>query len=242
MSRKAGRIATLGAMLATIGAMWVAAAPAMAREPIGTIKSEFNNWVVSGYLTPKLLNEPVNLPPGSTFNGSATIQVYGLGELEGTATGTVFVPPFTAKLKVLGTVPTEVGVTFTQAGLPEGTIVSVPRSECSGPANVGPGSNICVNLKVPTKAILGMTVEGVLGIEPPPDKCETAEPVTFPLSANVTLLELITKGPKFVGEVTIPPITCEGVEGIALGVALTAAMSGPDNQFAIAIAPPPRTA
>jgi hypothetical protein len=241
MSRKTGRVVALGATLAAVVAMSVAATPASARESIGALNPEFKNWVVSGSLTPKLLNEPVNLPPGSTFNGAAHIEVFGIGELEGTVTGTVFVPPFNAKLKIVGTVPTEVGVTFTQVGLPEGTIASVPRSECSGPNGIGIGSNICVRMNVPTKAILGMTVEGILGIEPPPDKCETAEPVTFPLSTTLTLLELLAYGPHFTGTVTIPPIKCEGVEGVALGVALTAVMSGPDNPYSIAIAPPPRT-
>jgi hypothetical protein len=221
--------------------MLAAAAPASANFVV-----PFKNWSVSGYLTPKLLNEPVTLPAGSTFNGTSELEESASKELSGTVTGTVAVPPFTAKLKLLGLVPTEVGLTFTQVGKPEGTIAEVPHSNCTGPeSKYGPGSRICMLLNVPTQANLGITFlnaslglpVGEVGVGAT-TKCETAEPVTFPLTTYVTLLELITIGPKFTGTATLPPIKCEGLEGIALGVALTAVMSGPENPYSLAIAPP----
>lgn len=241
MSLKISRIAALAASVGAVAGMLFAATPASATT------SEFNNWVVSGYLTPKLLNEPVTLPPGSTFNGSAEIEVIAPGVLHGTLAGTVAVPPFTAKLKLLGLVPTEVGLTFTQVGTPEGTLNSVPHSNCTGPeSKYGPGSQECVILNVPTQANLGITfLDASLGVGSllevgvgATTKCETAEPVTFPLSSYVTLLELITTGPQFAGTVTLPPIKCEGLEGIALGPVLTAVMSGPENAYSLAIGPP----
>lgn len=243
MSLKIRRITALVAAVGAVGAMSVAAAPASA----GNLKLPFKNWVVSGFLTPKLLNEPVSIPPGSTFNGSSDIEVVELGNLHGTLTGTVAVPPFTAKLKLLGLVPTEVGLTFTQVGAAEGTVVSAAHSNCTGPgSHYGPGSQQCTLVQVPTKANLGITMldsslglpVGEVGVGAT-TKCETAEPVAFSLSSYVTLLELITTGPEFKGTVTIPPIKCEGIEGIALGLALTAVMSGPENQYSLAIAPPP---
>jgi hypothetical protein len=237
MSLKIGRIAALAAALGAVGTMLVAAAPASAE-----FNSFFTNWTVSGYLTPKTLNEPVTLPQGSTFNGGASLEINEAGELEGTLTGKVVVPPFNAKLKLLGLVPTEVGVTFTQVGEPEGTLHEIPRSNCTGPM-YGIGSQECVLLKVPTKANVGITfvnvsLLGLLGIGAT-TRCVTAEPVTFPLTTTLTLGQLISTGPEFKGTVTIPPIKCEGLEGIVLGVTLTAVMSGPDNAYSLRLAPPP---
>lgn len=242
MSLKIRRIAGLAAALGAVGALAVAAAPASA----GNLNIAMKNWVVTGSLTPKLLNEPVNIPPGSTFNGAANIEVIEIGNLHGTVDGNVSVPPFTAKLKLLGLVPTEVGLTFTQVGEAQGTIVSAEHSKCTGPGSVyGPGSQQCTLLKVPTKANLGITFlssslglpVGELGVSAT-TQCKTAEPVTFNLSGYVTLLELITTGPAFAGTVTIPPIQCEGLEGLALGPVLTAVMSGPENPYKLAIGPP----
>jgi len=248
MSLKISRIAALAAAAGAIAAMLGAATPASASTtpacPCSTL--ELSHWVVSGYLTPKTLNEPVTLPAGSTFNGSGVLGGPG-AVVEGTLTGTVSVPPFTAKLKLLGLIPTEVGLTFTQVGEPEGTFDSVPHSNCTGPeSKYGPGSQECVILNVPTKANLGITfLDASLGVGSllevgagTTTKCETAEPVTFPLSAYVSLLEMITRGPQFTGTATLPPIKCEGLEGIALGAALTAVMSGPENPYSLAIAPP----
>jgi hypothetical protein len=242
MSFKFRRTAALAAAVGAVGALSVAAAPASA----GNLKVPFKNWVVTGSLTPKLLNEPVTIPPGSTFNGGSDIEVIELGNLHGTLNGNVSVPPFTAKLKLLGLVPTEVGLTFTQAAEAEGTIVSAEHSKCTGPGSVyGPGSQQCTLLKVPTKANLGITFlssslggpVGEVGVSTTTN-CKTAEPVTFNLSGYVTLLELISSGPAFAGTVTIPPIVCEGLEGLALGPALTAVMSGPENAYKLAIGPP----
>jgi len=243
MSLKISRVAALAATVGVVGTLSVAATPASAASKI-----TFKNWVVSGSVTPKLLNEQVTLPPGSTFNGYSLIEAPSLENITGTLTGTVFVPPFTAKLKLLGLVPTEVGLTFTQVGEPEGTMASVPHSNCTGPGSkFGPGSAECVILNVPTKANLGITMlDSSLGLPVgqlevgATTKCVTAEPITFPLSTYMTLLEVISTGPQFKGTVTLPPIKCEGLEGVALGLALTAVMSGPENPFALTIAPPPK--
>jgi hypothetical protein len=230
MSLKIGRIAALAGILAAIGATALATTPASA----GTLKQSFNNWVVSGSLTPKKLNEPVILPEGSTFNGSAEFVFSGYFEnISGALTGTVFVPPFNASLKLLGLVPTTVGVTFTQVGSAEGTIESVPNSSCPEFSRF----DSCVHVSVPTRATVGITYTEPLGIKLPTN-CETSEPITFSLSANVTLLELIVRGPHFSGTATIPSIRCTGPEALVLAPVLTTLMSGPDNPYELAIAPP----
>ena len=213
------------AALAVVGAMLLAASQASAF----TITTTFSNWKVTGSLTPKKLNEPVTLPEGSTFNGTAEIF---LGKpTTGTMTGTVFVPPFKAPVKLLGLVPTTVGTTFTQVGPANGTILSDPETaDCAGQAGAG-----CLTVKVLTKANLGFTSAGVEGLSVP-TQCVTAEPVSFELVEHQTLSELILTGPHFAGTTTIPEIKCEGLE-FALGLVYTQLLSGPENPYQLSIAP-----
>ena len=143
-------------------------------------------------------------------------------------------PPFDATLNLL-VIPTTVGVTFTQVGQTEGTIVSTEEVNCAGAKGVS-GSRGCLTLSVPTKANLGITEVGLSGIQTP-THCETSEPVTLPLSTDVPLTELLNSGAHFTGTATIPPMKCGGLSGIAVGVALTALMSGPDNPYALNIVP-----
>jgi hypothetical protein len=235
MSGKAGRIRALAVALAAVGTMFVATASASAAI------IPLNNWTVSGSLTPKTLNQKVTLPEGSTFNGKATVLVEGTSVenyvVTGTLTGTVFVPPFTATLSILG-VPTTVGVTFTPVGGTNGTIVSAPEASCT---NV---KSACVTVTVPTKANIGITSAGtsvgLLGVgvsASTSTECETAEPATFNLSTTLTLEEMIRHGTHFAGTVTIPQIKCSGVSGLAFGPVLTTLMSGPENPYALAITP-----
>src|SRR5271157_5904234 len=109
MSLRTGRVRVLASTVAVIGATAMSATSAGAT----VFGVQMNNWVVSGSLTPKKLGEPVALPPDSTFNGSSEVHFVGkYEELGGTVSGTVSVPPFTASLRLLGLVPTTVGVTF----------------------------------------------------------------------------------------------------------------------------------
>jgi hypothetical protein len=227
MSRKTLRFAA--AIVAALGAMSIAAATASAvTEPV-----TFKNWAVWGSLTPKKLNEPVVLPKGSTFNGVSEITVTPTS-LSGTVSGSIFVPPFNASLKLAGLLPTTVGVTFTQVGAAEGTLTQVPSSDCS---NLRFGSS-CANLSVNTNANIGITETGLLGIDVPTE-CETSEPVSFHLSADLPIEQLILQeaGPHFSGTVTIPSISCGGLDGIPVEALLTTLMSGPENPYALNLGP-----
>jgi hypothetical protein len=229
MSGKTGRIAALAALLAAVGAMSIATTSASAvTQPI-----TFTNWAVWGSLTPKKLNEPVVLPKGSTFNGVSEITVTPT-EFSGTVSGTIFVPPFKASLKLVGLVPTTVGVTFTQVGPANGTLTTAPSADCSNPRF----GTACVKLTVDTKANLGVTAAGILGIEVP-TKCETSEPATFDLSAYLPVGELVLQegGPHFTGTTTIPSISCGGLTGLPLSVLLTSLMSGPENPYSLSLGP-----
>jgi hypothetical protein len=227
MARRNRRIAALTVTLVSLGAVLFAAAPAMAIE----IPYKFENWAVWGSLTPKKLNEAVVLPKGSTYNGTSVL-ISTPTELSGSTSGTIFVPPFNASLKLLGLVPTNVGVTFTQVGPADGTLVEAPASECADDRFSG----TCLTLHVNTKANLGITKAGTSGLELP-TQCTTSEPVAFSLSATLTLGELLSSGPGFTGTVTIPTIGCEGLEGLVLAPALTLLMSGPENPYALHISP-----
>jgi len=231
MSRRTSRIAALAVTLAAVGAMSVTVAPASALS----IKSVFKNWVLSGSLTPKKLGSAVNLPAGSTFNGEATAE---LPTFDGTVTGNVFVPPFTANVKVLGIVPTTIALTFEQVGSIEGTIHETPQEDCP---NVEPGTNgsKCVTLSVPTKVKLGITEVGLLGLGVKM-ACETTEATTLDLSTDLSVGELFNEGSHFTGTTTIPSIKCAAGKGLGVfgGPVLTGLISGPDNAYALSITPP----
>jgi hypothetical protein len=227
MSRMTRRLVVLSATMGAVAAMSVAAAPAWAG-----FSTSFVNWAVSGSLTPKKLNEPVVLPKGSTFNGVAVIGTLTPTELSGTVSGTLYVPPFKTTLKLGGVVPSEVGVTFTEAGKSEGTLSEAAPGACAG----SPYPGECAVMKVTSKATIGITVVGLLGIDVPTE-CHTSEPVVFNLSTTLTLGELLDVGPHFTGTTTIPSIKCEGLSGIVLGALVTELMSGPENPYALYIAP-----
>jgi hypothetical protein len=231
------RIGRTGSLLAAVGAataLFVATVPAAAPAFVGVQRQTFNNWVVSGSLTPKKLNEPIDLPKGSTFNGTAVLEYENVFEnLRGTLGGTVSVPPFNASLRLLGLVPTTVGVTFEQVGPADGSITGVPSSDCPRATRLNP----CANLNVPTKVNVGLTMVGTLGVSVP-THCETSEPISFQLNGDETLVELAVFGPQFSGTTTIPSITCAGPEALTLAPALTLVMSGPDNPYSITISNP----
>jgi hypothetical protein len=224
MSRRVRRIAALAACSAAVGVMAVAPGGAAAEcAPV-----PFDHRAVYGSLTPKKLNEPVILPKGSTFNGYAEVTSASFTEITGVIRGHLFVPPFKAMLKLAGLVPSTVGVKLTEVGEAEGTIEQVPATgACLSPKALG----ACVRLSVTSKANIGLTMVGLLGIEVPTE-CETTEPVVFPLSTVTTQLG---NGVHFAGTVTIPPIKCEGVSGIVLGALVTTLMSGPENPYKLGL-------
>ena len=171
------------------------------------------------------------LPKGSTFNGSSTLTSTET-TLSGTVTGNILVPPFNASLKLVGLVPTTVGVTFTEAGPAEGTLVEAPSAECADDRFSGS----CMTLNVTTKANIGISEVGLLGINTP-TQCESSEPVAFALQKTLTVGEMLNAGVAFAGTVTIPSLTCGGLEGAVVGPLLTSLMSGPENPYSLHLTP-----
>jgi len=172
----------------------------------------FSNWVLSGSLTPKKLNQKITLPSGATFNGTADLT-------SGKLSGDIKIPAFKASVKILG-IPTTVGISFTESGPATGTITPS-------------GSNLVI--AATAKANIGITAVGILGINIP-TTCTTASPVSFALNATEPALSLLT-GVTFTGTTTLPTVKCGGILGGLLSPVLTALFSGPNNAYALAIAP-----
>jgi hypothetical protein len=226
MSRRTGRFTVLALTIAAFAAMSVAAAPAGAF----IFKKNFVNWTVTGSITAKKLNQTINFPAGATFNGEGEANVEGLQKITGTVTNaTVFVPPFSATISILG-IPTTVGTSFTQVGKSSGTLASVATSNCGGAEG-------CVEVSVPAEANIGITSVGILGIKLP-TSCTTSKPVSLPLKDDLTVFELFETGTSFHGTATIPSIKCGGLGGILIAPVLTSLFSGPDNAYTFSFAPP----
>jgi pimeloyl-ACP methyl ester carboxylesterase len=184
-------------------------------------RSELKNWVVSGSLTPKRVNQPITLPAGSTFNGSAEVNTQtGAGSVE----GNLSIPPFAAALRLFGLLPTTLGVTLTQVGAVKGTV-----TEAAGGQET---------LSVPVSLSMGITSIQILGLTIP-TQCTTAEPIALNLTTTLTREELLTKGWSFTGTTTLPKIKCGGgFLGSLFGFVLTGLLSGPENPYAIKITAP----
>jgi len=246
MSLKVSRIATLTGALVAVAALSVATTSASAQAPV-IVHLPFKNWVAAGTVTPKKLNEPITLPKGSTFNGEGAINLAGpKGEptFTGTVDGTLYVPPFTAQMKILG-LPENVGLKLEQAGEAEGTVTVAPKGACG---EVSGDGSYCVTLTVPTKVNMEITMVGTeaerqLGLISAglsaslTTSCATTEPITFDLVRTLTVKELLSPGPQFTGTTTFPPIQCTGLEGLALTPVLTTLISGPENPYALGIGP-----
>jgi hypothetical protein len=184
---------------------------------------EYNNWVLSGSITDKKLDQAITLPAGSTFNGHGVIDIETGG---GSVNGNLAMPAFTTPLKLFGVLTVELGMTLT----PEGSIAGrVGRSETiSGDET----------LSVPVKLGMGITSVSLLGLKIP-TACATAEPLPLSLVDNLTREELIAKGWSFAGSTTIPKVKCEGgLLGGLFGAVLSTLLSGPENAYAIKITAP----
>ena len=185
-------------------------------------KAEDKNWTVSGSVTPKPLRQPISLPTGSTFNGSAELdKETGSGSVKGNLT----VPPFSAALKLFGVIPASLGLTVSQAGPFEGTVA---KSQTASGKEV---------LTIPAKLSLAVTSLSLVGLKVPL-ACSTAGPLSLELVDTLTSEELLTKGWQFTGGTAISRFKCEGPLGGLLGSLLSVLLSGPEASYSLAIRSP----
>jgi hypothetical protein len=182
---------------------------------------EFTNWVFSGTIIPKRFNQQLTLPMGSTFNGTAAID---LATSSGPVSGHFFVPSFGSPVKFHGAT-FSMGLEITQVGTSEGSVE--PSKTTAGE----------VIFSLPTKVTLAFT-SLQLGGHTFETKCKTAEPLALGLASELTVTELLSKGAHFIGTTNIPTVKCEGPQAERNEEILTTAFSGPNNAFSLAIAPP----
>ena len=184
-------------------------------------KLEYHNWALTGSLTPRRLGRPIALPSGSTFSASGQ---FSSETGDGSLTANLAVPAFNTTLKLFGMIPTNLGLTLSQAGSAEGTLAqseSVTGDE---------------TITLPVKLNIGVTSIRLFGLTIP-TKCATVEPLSPTLSANITSEQLLTDGWSFGGTAASPRIKCEGLLGGVSGFVLSALLSGPETTYALTIRP-----
>jgi hypothetical protein len=178
------------------------------------------NWVVAGTLNLRKINQQITLPAGSTFNGSANLNVE---TLKGPITGSISVPPFSESVLAFGG-SIKIGLEFTEAGAIEGSVDKSTTVE----------GDLALSLPYKTNiAITSVEVDGELI----PSKCVTEGPISFNLLTDLTLQEFLT-GWHFVGTTAIPSVKCEGAANKHLSKVFTELFSGPNNHYSISITPP----
>jgi hypothetical protein len=174
----------------------------------------FNNWQVGGTLGIKKLNQNIQIPPGSTFNGVANIT-------QGTISGNTAIPDFTTTVRILGLVPSQVTLSIKETKPTAGTISFDEDGTATTHATVS------TDVRIKKLSMLGLSV-------PPGANCHTSSPVVLPLNGSATLAQLGTQGLSFTGTYNLPQLTGCGL----LTPTLNLLMAGPNNPFALSLKPP----
>lgn len=175
--------------LIALAGMMVAAAPAAADAVL-----PLQNYAVGGSIHLAKLGDTVNLPAGSTFNGSADVTT-------GKLTGDVSIPEFSTTIPVLG--------------LPaRATLQLVESQPSAGTFTLNANGTITVNAT--STATLYIRRLGLLFVSVP-STCRTSAPIVLALDGTGSL----TAGFAFAGTTTISPLTGCGVLGPALSLLLS---------------------
>jgi hypothetical protein len=175
---------TVLAALAAVVVGGAVAVPAAIADFIIT----FKDYQVGGSLTVRKLNQSVDLPPGSTFNGTADLA-------RRTIHGDVFIPEFTSTIKVLG-IPTQVTTKLQQVDPVDGTLAFDTEG---------------VSIRSSTSAILHIR-KLRLGLISVPTTCRTARPMVLAMNYDGPLNFPIA----FDGTTAIPRLIHCGVLGPTL--------------------------
>jgi hypothetical protein len=187
-------------------------APAAQATHVQNFIIPLNNWQVGGSLGVKKLNEDIQLPPGSVFNGGITPPPL---RVEGHTT----IPDFTTTIKLLGLLPNHIGLSITETAPTTGTIRPNPGGTATTKVTVS--SNIRIkSLRV-----------GLLPV-PVGRNCHTSSPVILNLD-DTGVLDVIN-GFAFEGFYTIPKLTGCGLVTPTLNLL----MAGPNNPYALTLKPP----
>jgi hypothetical protein len=239
MSLKAGSIGVLGATLAAIGTMALAATSASA-APLNCEEAKteaplclnFVEFEAGGTLFDKKLNQEIPLNE-ARFNGY--LELLSISPVEGNVHGLVTSKPIETSVKVLGTTA-KVGVQFEQVGVTNGKLTQI--ASAGSPNCEQNPAEPCVTLSVPTEANIKFSSITIFGIKFS-ISCETSKPIQFPLSENLQLFgELLDYevGSHFVGTTEFPSVKC-GNELFKFinEPLLTDDFSGPGNSYSLYI-------
>lgn len=180
--------------LAAAATLLAAAAVSVPAASAADVILPFSNYQVGGSLTVKKLNQSIQLPSGSTFNGWANIT-------QQTLIGNVDIPEFTSTIRVLG-VPTKVTTKLEQVQPVKGTVTV--------------DSNFNVHIRSTNSALLRIK-QLRLGLLSVPTTCRTAEPLVLTLNYDGPLVYPLA----FDGTTTIPHLTGCGLLGPTLGTLLS---------------------
>jgi hypothetical protein len=170
---------------------------------------------LTGSVTVHKLGQKITLPEGCTFRGIA--------EVPGALEANTKCPPFAAPIKIL-VLPTTIGLNLTESEPVKGKI-EVEEGPTTKLRMTGTARD---NIEITSLSVFGLKL---------PLSCTTAEPVVFALNGSATPQELITIGVTSNGETTLPAVRCNGFLGGIAGSLLTLLMSGPNNPYALTIAP-----
>lgn len=169
-----------------------------------------DKWNLSGDLFVKgNLNQTINLPQGSTFDGDVEL-------LNKTLNGALEVPPFKQNLNIV-IIPTDIGIGI-KGGPATGTVALDDKGNLRLRGNA--------KAKVVVQSLgLGFTID---------TGCETKDFVDFPLTFDGPVSALGTGNLKFSGTATFPELTNCGLWAPLIGFFF----SGPDNRFNFTVSPP----
>jgi hypothetical protein len=171
----------------------------------------FVNWQVSGKLHLAKLDQDVNLPRGSTFNGS-------LDFTTNRVTGHVAIPRFTQRLTVLGAVPVDATLELVEA------FPVSAKAKLGGTTTIDGQDLFTVYIRRLQSPLLNLNLVS--------NQCRTSTLVLLPLHYAGPLD--LTNGFTFNGTTTIPQLTDCGVSTALLNLF----MAGPGNSFSVRISPP----
>jgi hypothetical protein len=208
MARLRYRLAVLFVALLGFTAI---SAPAAQAHHVQNFLIPLNNWKVGGSLGVKKLNQNIQLPPGSTFNGGITSDL----RVEGHTT----IPEFTATVKLLGLLPNHITMAITEVAPTSGTVKANPDGTTT--------TSVVQKADLRIKSLRA----GILPV-PIGSNCHTASPVVLNL-VDTSRIDL-TKGFAFAGTYTIPNLTGCGLVTPTLNLL----MAGPNNPFTATLKPP----
>ena len=189
-------------------------------------KARFNGASVSGnILTDNNGGQAVALPGGATYSASGEVDHE---TLTGSISGSISVPSAESSVALGGSQgQASLGISVTPVGE-----LSATSADSEGLAQ----------LSAPLKVKIGFTK-----INNKPISCETEAPVSLALSDKLDLEEVLAPNWQFSGTTTIPQISCGAPgnkaatpEDTALGQQLSAAFSGSEDHFSLAITDPGR--